>query len=109
MDQDRDKRSPKESREYEMLNKFKLLKYLVFFRFRSLGHSISNHVGRKIQCFGRMLRHVGAIWTIFGQLAVIRGQHGIIVAHLGSSLGIGVQHSPSWSQERSKQQRDDPR
>ena len=35
-----------------------------------------------------MLCHAGAIWSIFGQLGGLRGQHGIIMAPLGSSLGL---------------------
>ena len=47
--------------------------------------SISDHVGRKIGHFGLMVHHIGASWVIFGQLGGMRGPHGIIMAHLGSS------------------------
>ena len=38
--------------------------------------------------FGPMMRHVGPIWAIFGQLGGMRGQHGMIMVHVGSSLGL---------------------
>ena len=60
----------------------------VFCCFRALVPSISDHVGRKIGHFGRMMRHVGTSWVILGQHGGMRGPHGIIMAHLGSSLGL---------------------
>ena len=47
-----------------------------------------NHVGRKINRLGSMVRHVGASLMIFGQLGGIIGQPVIIMAPLWSSLGL---------------------
>lgn len=55
---------------------------------RAPGLSLFEGVGCNIVHFGSMMHHARAIRAILGQLYGIRGQHGIIMAHLGSSMGL---------------------
>ena len=66
-----------------------LEKRYVYHCFGALVPSISEHVGRKIDHFGPMMRHVGASLVILNQLGSMRGPHRISIAHLGSYLGRG--------------------